>query len=125
MLPSLESRKPVPPLAQIIREHPAPVVHVGFYNMSLPSLVYYADHTVEEIGSLEQARAFFLSAAPSYALTTPGDYAAVHALVPATCVAGETALFPFDNLKLSAIRRNEAAPEVLLVSNRCPAIGNR
>lgn len=125
VLPALEADKPIPPLAQIIRAHQTPEMHVGFYNMSLPSLVYYVDRTVTEIDSLDQARDFFLRAEPAYALMTPQDYDAVHALVPSTCMVGHTTLFPFDNLKLSALLHNEAAPEVWLVANRCASIGGR
>ena len=57
-LPELERLKPVPPLAATIASRGSGGAALAFFNIDLPSLVYYANRPVTKIGDLDTAERF-------------------------------------------------------------------
>ena len=120
VLPAVERTKPVPPLVRTLAAEAAPGAKLGAFNMGLQSFVYYADRgPVEEIGSPEQAQAFFAGPREAWALMGIEEWNAVRRLAPAVCIAARHPLSVFD-AKLSDIVARRPPEDVLLVKNRCP-----
>lgn len=119
VLPGVERSKPIPPLVRTINARAAPNAKLGYFRMGLQSFVYYADRgPVEEIGVLEQAKAFFYDDRDSWALMGQGEWEEVRALVPHVCVADRHPLSIFD-ARLADIIQRRPPEDVLLVRNHC------
>jgi 4-amino-4-deoxy-L-arabinose transferase-like glycosyltransferase len=116
VLPGVERFKPVVPLVQVMVERGAPADRMGFYRLSLPSTVYYADRPVRELMSLEDAAAFYRAEGPAWAIMGQEDYEDLRSVVPDLCVAGRRLQF---DAKLDDLINRVQPPDVLLVTNRC------
>jgi 4-amino-4-deoxy-L-arabinose transferase-like glycosyltransferase len=121
VLPDAERFKPVPSLVRTIAARAGPDAAVASFNMGLPSLVYYLDHPVPELPSLDEAASWLERSRDAWVVTGEHEWDDLHRRVPGACVAGRQPLFPFDNLKLDALHRGEPAPDVVLVTSRCGA----
>jgi 4-amino-4-deoxy-L-arabinose transferase-like glycosyltransferase len=115
-LPELERLKPVPPLAETIASRGSADAALAFFNMDLPSLVYYANRSVTKVGDLESAERFFKDHAEVWMLASEPDWNALRVRVPAACVADRQPLF---NAKGSDVLRRQPPPNVLLLTNKC------
>jgi 4-amino-4-deoxy-L-arabinose transferase-like glycosyltransferase len=123
VLPDAERFKPVPALVRTLSARAGPDAEVASFNMGLPSLVYYLGRSVPELASLDEAAAFLTAGHDAWLVTGDGEWTRLHQRVAAACVAGRHMLFPFDNLKLSALRRGDPAPDVVLVTSHCGDAG--
>lgn len=119
VLPDVERFKPVPPLARALTARAGPDAVIASLNMGLPSLVYYLDRPVPELPSVDEAAAFLQGSRDAWVVTGEREWGELHQRVPAACVADRQALFPFDHLKLDALRRGDRAPDVVLVTSQC------
>lgn len=120
VMPDAERFKPVPPLAETFRAKASPNAELTSYNMMLPSLVYYADHPVVELGSAEQAIERLSGSREAWLLTGDREWAEVGPRATSACVADREHLFAF-NLSLRDLARGVEAPGVVLVTN-APAV---
>jgi hypothetical protein len=119
VLPGIERTKPVPPLVRTLAATASPDAKIGYFNMGLQSFVYYTGRgTIEEIGSIEQAHAFFYDRRESWALMGVAEWEAVHALLPGTCIADRHPLSAFD-ARFEDIVARRPPLDVLLVKNNC------
>ncbi len=115
-LPDVERLKPVPTLAQIVRDRASSSAALASFNIELPSFVYYAGRPVARVFDVDQASRFFAEHADAWMLAGEGEWADLSARVPAACVAGRKPLFLS---KGSDIMRGQPPPDVLLITNRC------
>ncbi len=117
VLPSFERYKPAPAIARTIEARLAPGDAVAYYQVALPSLVYYLRHRVDTyfeeralIDALHANRRVFV-------VLSERDY---QALAPSigtpTCVIDHFQTF---DVKLRAILRREPVPRLVLITNRC------
>jgi 4-amino-4-deoxy-L-arabinose transferase-like glycosyltransferase len=115
-LPSIERLKPVVPLAGIFTARSSPGAQLGAYEFMLPSLVYYADRPVRVLESLDEARRFYASGSPAWAIMDEGRFDTLRAVAPGLCVSGRR---PRLDPKLSEILSGHPPEDVLLVTNEC------
>jgi 4-amino-4-deoxy-L-arabinose transferase-like glycosyltransferase len=118
VLPSFERYKPAPAISRILAPRLAPEDAVAYYEVALPSLVYYLRHHVDT---------YFEQQALIDALHTPRKVFVVlkerdyEALLPAfgtpTCVIERFETF---DVKLRSVLRREPLPHLVLITNRCP-----
>jgi len=118
VLPDLARFKPVPPVAEAFRARAAPTARLAHVSQSLPSLVFYANHSVEDLASVDAAVAALSSDDEWWILTPDAEARAILARAPAACTALRHAIFDF---KIRQVIAREPPPEVVLVTNKCPA----
>jgi hypothetical protein len=112
-LPDLERLKPVRPLAGVINERGGPAVALGFFNMDLPSFVYYTRRPVMKIGDLDSAARFLQERDDAWLVTSTSESEALRVRVPDACVAAERPLFA---AKASDILLRRPPPQVVLLT---------
>jgi 4-amino-4-deoxy-L-arabinose transferase-like glycosyltransferase len=118
-LPSFERYKPVVPLSRTIESRAAPEDAVAHFDVALPSMVFYLrrhiDIWIDRDMFVEQMR----SDRTVYAVLPADRYRELETVfgVP-TCVL---ARHPTADVRLRSILELEPPPEVVLVTNRCPA----
>lgn len=115
-LPSVERLKPAVPLAEILRDQAGTDGRVGSYHVLFPSLVYYLGRPIQDIGSVDQARDFFTTNGPAWAIMSQAHYDELLTVVPGLCVTDRRPLF---EAKLGDLMSRRPSDDVLLVSNRC------
>jgi len=117
--PDLERFKPIPAVAAAFRDRAGPSATLAHYRRSLPSLVYYADHRVAEIPTLD-ATVEQLSADPAtdevWIMMGEGDARDVQARVPSACVALRHPIF---DLQLAQVLDGAPPSSVVLLTNHC------
>jgi 4-amino-4-deoxy-L-arabinose transferase-like glycosyltransferase len=121
ILPDAERMKPIPPIADTFLRRSSPDAALTSYKMMLPSLVYYTNHRVEELGSEDEAANRLSGNRETWLLTGGAEWTALEARVPGACVAERRWLFAFDSVNLDDIFAGVPPPEVLLVTNKCGA----
>jgi 4-amino-4-deoxy-L-arabinose transferase-like glycosyltransferase len=114
-LPEFERYKPVPRLAQAIRDLAAPDAPVGTYAVAVPSLVFYLERHVTQLFEVEQVRTFFQSRDRAYCVLPERDYQRVKGQlgVPTRVVAAAPR---YDGRFLDFLERRPAG-HLLLVTN--------
>jgi len=112
-LPDLERLKPVPALASVINDRGGPAASLGFFNMDLPSFVYYTRRPAEKIGDIDAAQRFLADREDGWLVTTTFDWSVLRVRVPGSCVAGRRPLFV---AKASDILIGQSPPDVVLVT---------
>jgi 4-amino-4-deoxy-L-arabinose transferase-like glycosyltransferase len=118
--PDLERFKPTPAIAAAFRDRAGPQAVLAHYRQSLPSLVYYADHPVIELPSLDAA-VERLSTDPGggeiWILMGDGDARLALARATSACEAlrHPTIL----DLRLRQMLDGTPASSVVLLTNRC------
>jgi 4-amino-4-deoxy-L-arabinose transferase-like glycosyltransferase len=127
MLPDVERLKPVPALARAYRDRHAAAdadTHVAHFRMSLPSMVYYFDRQIEEVGSMDHAESYFRDMHDErWLLLGAGDWEELErrarmpgSRVPPLCVA---ARHPILQATLDDLQHGTRPPDVVLVTTRC------
>jgi 4-amino-4-deoxy-L-arabinose transferase-like glycosyltransferase len=119
-LPAVERLKPVQPLAEVFRGQASAGARLGAYHLMLPSLVYYADQTVESLESPDAARAFF-AGGPAWAIVDDGRFDELRQEAPSLCVVARR---PRMDPRLSDVIAGRPPGDVFLVTNQCPASTN-
>ncbi len=119
VLPDVERFKPVPALVGAITARATPGARIESFNMSLPSLTYYLNRPVPELGSFEDAVARLAGSDEQWLVTNDESWRALHERVPAACLAEAHSLFVFDTAKISDIVAGAPPPNALLVTNKC------
>jgi 4-amino-4-deoxy-L-arabinose transferase-like glycosyltransferase len=117
VLPSFERYKPAPAISRTLLSRLAPEDAVAYYEVALPSLVYYLRHRVDTyfeeralIDSLHTNRRVFV-------VLSARDYEALAPTIGTpTCVIDQFETF---DVKLRAILRREPPPRLVLITNRC------
>ena len=112
-LPALERLKPVPALAAVVSARGQPSAPLGFFNMDLPSMVYYARRPVTKLGDADTAARFFTDHDEVWVLAGVHEWEALKTRVPDACVAARRPLFA---AKASDVLRGEPPPDVLLLT---------
>jgi hypothetical protein len=118
VLPSFERNKPAPAVARTLEPRLAPGDAVAYYEVALPSLVYYLRHRVDTY--FEQQALFDALRAPRrvFVVLSERDYQALQPEFGApTCIIARFETF---DVKLRSILRREPLPRLLLITNRCP-----
>jgi hypothetical protein len=116
VLPELERLKPVVPMAQIFRRHAGSEAQIGFYQLTLPSLVYYVDQPVRDLATHDEAAAFFKDGTDRWALMSQVSWHDLRDRGVPLCIADRRPLF---DAKLRDLLARSPPPDVLLVTNRC------
>ena len=118
-LPDFERYKPVVPLSRVIEQRAGPADVVAHFDVALPSMVYYLRRHIA--GGLDEA-AFteLLRADRRVFAVLPGDrYEALKEKIGVeTCVIGRHLT---SDIRLRSLLERQPPPEVLLITNRCPA----
>ena len=117
VLPSFERYKPAPAISRVLAPRLAPGDAVAYYEVALPSLVYYLRHRVDTyfeeralIDALHTPRTVFV-------VLSERDYQSVEPSIGTpTCVIERFETF---DVKLRAILRREPLPRLVLITNRC------
>ena len=117
VLPSFERYKPAPAISRALEARLAPGDAVAYYEVALPSLVYYLRHRVDTyfeeralIDALHTPRRVFV-------VFSERDYQALEPSIGTpTCVIERFETF---DVKLRAILRREPLPRLVLITNRC------
>jgi hypothetical protein len=104
------------PLAAELRQRAGDDGHLGAYHLLLPSLVYYVGRPIEELGSVDQAAAFFAPGRRAWVITSDVRHAELSAASPGLCVVARHPLF---EAKLSDLVAGQPADDVVLVTNVC------
>jgi 4-amino-4-deoxy-L-arabinose transferase-like glycosyltransferase len=112
-LPGFERYKPVPVLSTVIRERAGPDAAVGYYRLSMPSLVFYLRRPVLEYVDLEQLRQAFTSNREVFFLMTAADYHQVRTELPETHILAAQPIF---DVNLRTILKDDRPGEVVLVA---------
>jgi hypothetical protein len=112
-LPDLERLKPVRPLAAVINERGGPAAALGFFNMDLPSFVYYTRRPVVKMGDVDSAARFLQERDDAWLVTSTPEWEALRTRVPDACLAAERPLFA---AKASDILLRRPPPQVVLVT---------
>ena len=112
-LPDLERLKPVRPLADVINERGGPAAALGFFNMDLPSFVYYTRRPVVKIGDIDSAARFLKERDDVWLVTSTSESNALRLRVTDACVAAERPLFA---AKASDILLRRPPPQVVLLT---------
>lgn len=117
VLPSFERYKPAPAISRILAPRLAPEDAVAYYEVALPSLVYYLRHHVDTyfekqalIDALHTPRRVFV-------VLSERDYDALSPTFGTpTCVIERFETF---DVKLRSVLRREPLPHLVLITNRC------
>jgi 4-amino-4-deoxy-L-arabinose transferase-like glycosyltransferase len=116
VLPDAERLKPVPSLAREVVARAGSEARLGFFNMVLPSFVYYTGRPVAEISGLDDAVRFFGDHADAWVMTGEREWTLLQDRMPGLCVAARRPLF---EARGSDILRDRPPVDVLIVTNRC------
>jgi len=129
-LPPFEAYKPVPAFAEKIRvesERLGNQVEAGYFNLAVPSLVFYLGRPVFEAYSLEEASGRLKSDKVVYLIVRAEDYAALRAAtgLPLEIVDSKPKLYTNARFFLGGLRRDgykidRRIGAVYLVTNRSP-----
>ena len=117
VLPSFERYKPAPAISRVLAPRLGPEDAVAYYEVALPSLVYYLRHRVDTyfekqalIDALHTPRRVFV-------VLSERDYQSVEPTIGTpTCVIDRFETF---DVKLRSILRREPLPRLVLITNRC------
>ena len=118
-LPDFERYKPVVPLSRIIEERAGPDDVVAHFEVALPSMVYYLRRHVAG-GLDEDTFTRLLGSERRVFAVLPADrYEALkERFGVGTCVIGRHLT---SDIRLRSLLEQQPPPEVLLITNRCPA----
>ncbi len=122
VVPDLERFKPVPAFAQMFREEASPRARLAHFDQSLPSLVYYAGHPVEELPTFEAAAEALAGDRETWVLVPARHGAALRDRVPSACLALSRPVFDLTPRQIIA---RQPPPTVELLTNRCRSVGTR
>jgi 4-amino-4-deoxy-L-arabinose transferase-like glycosyltransferase len=118
-LPDFERYKPVVPLSRIIEQRAGPEDVVAHFDVALPSMVYYLRRHIA--GGLDEDTFTRLIGADRrvFAVLPADRYEALKERFGVeTCVIGRHLT---SDIRLRSLLEQQPPPEVLLITNRCPA----
>jgi 4-amino-4-deoxy-L-arabinose transferase-like glycosyltransferase len=118
-LPDFERYKPVVPLSRVIAQRATPADVVAHFEVALPSMVYYLRRHIE--GGLDENTFTQLlrSGRRVFAVLPADRYAALKdGFGVETCVVGRHLT---SDIRLRSLLEKQPPPEVLAITNRCPA----
>jgi 4-amino-4-deoxy-L-arabinose transferase-like glycosyltransferase len=117
-LPDFERYKPVVPLSRIIEQRAGPEDVVAHFDVALPSMVYYLRRHIE--GGLDEGTFTRLLGSDRrvFAVLPADRYEALKERFGETCVIGRHLT---SDIRLRSLLEQQPPPEVLLITNRCPA----
>jgi 4-amino-4-deoxy-L-arabinose transferase-like glycosyltransferase len=115
--PGIERFKPTPAVAATFAERASPEARLAHFEMSLPSLVYYARRPVEQLPTLEAAAEALAGEAEIWILVSEERAAALRARVPSSCTALRHPILL--DLTLRRLLDRRPPPSVELLTNRC------
>jgi 4-amino-4-deoxy-L-arabinose transferase-like glycosyltransferase len=118
-LPDFERYKPVVPLSRIIEQRAGPDDVVAHFDVALPSMVFYLRRHIE--GGLDEGTFTRLlrSDRRVFAVLPADRYEALNeGFGVETCVIGRHLT---SDIRLRSLLEQQPPPEVLLITNRCPA----
>jgi hypothetical protein len=118
-LPDFERYKPVVPLSRIIEERADADDVVAHLDVALPSMVYYLNRHID-IGMDSDTLSRQLRSERRVFAVMPADrYEALKGLFGVeTCIVGR---HHTSDIRLRSLLERQPPPEVLVISNRCPA----
>jgi 4-amino-4-deoxy-L-arabinose transferase-like glycosyltransferase len=120
VLPDMERLKPVPPIAATFTARASSDAQLGFCNMDLPSLVYYADRHVTPLDcvtNLSHPVEFLTQYPEVWIVTSSNEWPELKARVPDLCIADER---PFVDFRLEHLLARQAPQrKVMLVTDKC------
>jgi hypothetical protein len=118
MLPSVESYKPVVPLAKAISDRAREGDLIAHYDVALPSMVFYLERRVEIVWSREEFLRMVRSGRPAFAVLPEDRYRELAGEIGGlACVVDRRPTF---DAKLREVLARRAPPAMVLVSTRCP-----
>src|SRR5688572_6644130 len=118
-LPDFERYKPVVSLSRIIEQRAGPDDVVAHFEVALPSMVYYLRRHIEGELSEEMLGELLRSSRRVFAVMPADRYGALNAKFGVeTCVVGRHLT---SDIRLRTLLERQAPPEVLVITNRCPA----
>ena len=118
-LPDFERYKPVVPLSRIIEQRAGPADVVAHFDVALPSMVYYLRRHIA--GGLDEGAftQMLRSDRRVFAVLPADRYEALKETMGVeTCVIGRHLT---SDIRLRSLLERQPPPEVLLITNRCPA----
>jgi 4-amino-4-deoxy-L-arabinose transferase-like glycosyltransferase len=119
VLPGFERYKPVPGFARTLAPRLQPDDEVVTYDEALPSLVYYLRRHVDPYFVADQLIARFQAGRTVYAVLSAENYRDLaHRIGSPTCIIDRRPTF---DVKLKNMLARQPLPELLLITNRCPA----
>jgi hypothetical protein len=118
-LPSFEQFKPVVPLSRIIEQKAGPADVIAHSELALPSMVYYLRRHIEDDLYPDQLMELLRSDRRVFAVLPADRYEATKAEYGVeTCIVARQKTA---DIKLRSLLERWAPPEVLVITNRCPA----
>jgi 4-amino-4-deoxy-L-arabinose transferase-like glycosyltransferase len=117
VLPSFERYKPAPAISRILAPRLAPEDAVAYYEVALPSLVYYLRHHVDTYFEKQALIDALHTPRRVYVVLSERDYEALSPTFGTpTCVIERFETF---DVKLRSVLRREPLPHLVLITNRC------
>jgi hypothetical protein len=117
-LPDAERLKPVPAIAAVLSDQAAPDAVLASWSVSVPSLVYYVDRPVLEVGSLDHAGDLLTGDDDVWLVTRPFEWDALNRRALTACVVMRLSDFAF-NARLPEIVNGTPPAGLVVVRNRC------
>ena len=119
VLPSFEAYKPSVPVSDVIRREASPDDVVMHFDVALPSMVYYLRRHIDITFDPEQLHRQIKSDRKVLAVLPAHRYPQLKLeLGVPTC---ELARYPTGEIRLRDLLELKPHPEVVLITNRCPA----
>ena len=117
VLPDFERYKPVPPIAEFVRDRAAPDDVIATYEVAVPSLVYYLRRHVDVYYGPEPFVAAATGERRMFGILSERHYGELAAQIGATtCVLHRVPTF---DVKLKNILAQQPLPHLVVISNRC------
>jgi len=119
-LPAFERYKPARALAEVIASRAQPDDVVAHLDMAMPSMVFYLRRHIEMAFDGESLAQLVRSDRRVFAVLSADRYEEVKGMLGVeTCVVARHATA---DIKLRTLIQRAAPPEVLVITNRCPAL---
>jgi 4-amino-4-deoxy-L-arabinose transferase-like glycosyltransferase len=121
VLPAVESLKPVPALAELLRRRATHDAPIASFHLSQPSLVFYLSRPVPELWDANEVVQLFTTQPEVWLVTSEAEWTRLQPRLPNTCVAWRRPRF---DARLPDVLRGVPPPDITLVTNRCPGVGS-